>query len=182
MKKTIFNAFCLLLSAVANAESLTSPDGRYEINVDGMNYTVKFEGRTIIGESRLGIDIDNSLIESALGIPNDNVAHWCDDMTLQNVSRTERDTTWTPLYGENSTIRDNYKSMTLHYAKGESAALPSSGKATKGKNTVDIYNDDPTLNTRTKVSSKTITIKSGKPITLPLQPIGGAALKFTPVK
>ena len=50
----------------------------------------------------------------------------------------------------------------------------------KGKYTVDIYNDDPTLNTRTKVSSKNITIKSGKPITLLLQASGGAALKFTP--
>lgn len=118
MKKTILSAFCLLLSAVAYAEKLTSPDGRYEIDIDGMNYTVKFEGRTIISNSRMGVDIDNSLIESALGIPNDNVAHWCDDMTLQNVSRSERDTTWTPLYGENSNIRDNYKSMTLHYAKG----------------------------------------------------------------
>ncbi|MGN1228464.1 MAG: glycoside hydrolase family 97 C-terminal domain-containing protein, partial [Prevotella sp.] len=49
----------------------------------------------------------------------------------------------------------------------------------KGKYVVEIYNDDPSLNTRTKVSSKTITIKSGKPITLPLQANGGAALKFT---
>ncbi|MGN1228465.1 MAG: glycoside hydrolase family 97 N-terminal domain-containing protein, partial [Prevotella sp.] len=102
----------------AYAEKLTSPDGRYEIDIDGMNYTVKFEGRTIIGNSRMGVDIDNSLIESALGIPNDNVAHWCDDMTLQDVSRSERDTTWTPLYGENATIRDYYNAMTLHYAKG----------------------------------------------------------------
>lgn len=118
MKKTFFTALCLLLTSIANAEKLTSPDGRYEIDIDGMTYTVKFEGRTIIGDSRMGVDIDNSLIESALGIPNDNVAHWCDDMKLQNVSRSECDTTWTPLYGENSTIRDNYKAMTLHYAKG----------------------------------------------------------------
>ena len=109
MNKTIFTVLCLLFTSIANAEKLTSPDGRYEIDIDGMNYTVKFEGRTIIGNSRMGVDIDNSLIESALGIPNDNVAHWCDDMKLQNVSRSERDTTWTPLYGENASIRDNYK-------------------------------------------------------------------------
>ena len=50
----------------------------------------------------------------------------------------------------------------------------------KGKYTVEVYNDDPTLNTRTKVSTKTITLKAGKPITLQLQPSGGAALHFQP--
>ena len=118
MNKTLLVLAALCLTATAYAERLTSPNGKYEIDIDGMNYSVKFEGRTIIGDSRMGVDIDNSLIESALGIPNDNVAHWCDDMKLQNVSRSERDTTWTPLYGENATIRDNCKSMTLHYAKG----------------------------------------------------------------
>ena len=53
----------------------------------------------------------------------------------------------------------------------------------KGKYQVEIYNDDPSLNTRTKVSSKTITIKvpAKKPIELQLQPSGGAALHFKPV-
>lgn len=118
MNKTLLVLAALCLTATAYAERLTSPNGKYEIDIDGMNYSVKFEGRTIIGDSRMGVDIDNSLIESALGIPNDNVAHWCDDMKLQNVSRSERDTTWTPLYGENATIRDHYNAMILHYAKG----------------------------------------------------------------
>ena len=51
----------------------------------------------------------------------------------------------------------------------------------KGKYQVEIYNDDPTLTTRTKVSAKTMTMKSGKPITLQLQPSGGAAIHFKPV-
>ena len=51
----------------------------------------------------------------------------------------------------------------------------------KGKYMVEIYNDDPTLTTRTKVAAKTMTIKSGKPIILTLQPSGGAALHFKPV-
>ena len=48
----------------------------------------------------------------------------------------------------------------------------------EGKYVVTIYNDDPKLTTRSKVSVKTITIKAGKPIVLPLQPSGGAALHF----
>ena len=51
----------------------------------------------------------------------------------------------------------------------------------KGKYEVEIYNDDPTLDTQTKVKSGKIKIKSGKLITLQLQPSGGAALHFTPI-
>lgn len=102
----------------AHAEKLSSPDGKYEMDINGMAYTVTFEGRTVVGNSRLGVDIDNGLIESALGIPNDKVAHWCDDMALKGLTRTQRDTTWTPLYGENAVVRDRFNALTLHYAKG----------------------------------------------------------------
>ena len=50
---------------------------------------------------------------------------------------------------------------------------------TKGrKYIVTIYNDDPTLTTRSKVSVQTIRAKAGKYIPLQLQPSGGAALHF----
>ena len=52
----------------------------------------------------------------------------------------------------------------------------------KGKYIVEVYNDDPSMNTRTKISAKTVILKAGKPITLPLQPCGGAALHFKPKK
>lgn len=51
----------------------------------------------------------------------------------------------------------------------------------KGKYQVEIYNDDPTLTTRTKVAVKNMTVKREKPITLTLQPSGGAALHFKPI-
>ena len=51
----------------------------------------------------------------------------------------------------------------------------------KGKYQVEIYNDDPTLTTRTKVAVKNMTVKRGKPITLTLQHSGGAALHFKPI-
>ena len=53
----------------------------------------------------------------------------------------------------------------------------------KGKKyRVEIYNDDPALNTRTKVSSTVQTLKAGKVLKLHLQPSGGAALRFILVK
>ncbi len=48
----------------------------------------------------------------------------------------------------------------------------------KGRYQVELYNDDSTLTTRTKVAVKHMTVKSGKPITLTLQSSGGAALHF----
>ena len=58
-----------------------------------------------------------------------------------------------------------------------------------GKYEVTIYNDDPTVDTPTKVSVRSQIVnckssnrKSAKPITLQLQPSGGAALHFKPVK
>ena len=50
-----------------------------------------------------------------------------------------------------------------------------------GKYEVTIYNDDPTLDTRTKVRTTVKTIKAGKPIELTLQPSGGAALQIKPI-
>ena len=47
---------------------------------------------------------------------------------------------------------------------------------------VEIYNDVPALNTRTKVSTVVQTIKAGKILKLHLQPSGGAALRFSLLK
>lgn len=53
----------------------------------------------------------------------------------------------------------------------------------KGKYVVEVYNDDPKLSTRTKVKREQMKVKGGgKPIVLQLQPSGGAALHFTPIK
>ncbi|MBR5350140.1 MAG: glycoside hydrolase family 97 catalytic domain-containing protein [Prevotella sp.] len=51
-----------------------------------------------------------------------------------------------------------------------------------GKYTVEIYNDDPKTETKTKVGVKNMTVKSGKDIKLELLPSGGAALRFIPIK
>ena len=50
------------------AQEVTSPDGRYVVKVDGMTYSVTYNSKVIIQKSRLGVDIDNRLFESALGL------------------------------------------------------------------------------------------------------------------
>ena len=113
--------FCVLLSLCSVsllAQSVSSPDGKYMVNIEGMTYSVTFNGKTIIEQSQLGVDIDNRLFESALGVPRGVHENWCGDLQLKGEERIAVDTTWTPLYGENAQIRDHYNQLVLHYEKG----------------------------------------------------------------
>lgn len=97
---------------------LSSPDGKYIFHIDGMTYDVTYGGKSVIKESQLGVEIDNRLFESALAVPRGEYKNWCGDLELRGEERTTVDTTWTPLYGENKTIRDHYNQLVLHYEKG----------------------------------------------------------------
>ena len=110
------SSFCFLPSLMA--QSLSSPDGKYTMSIDGMTYRVLYNNKVIIERSQLGVDIDNRLFESALAVPRGEYQNWCSDLELKGEERLSVDTTWTPLYGENAQICDNYNQLTLHYEKG----------------------------------------------------------------
>ena len=116
--KHLLISIITFLPFMAHAAEISSPDGKYSINIDGMTYTINFNGKTIIEKSQLGVDIDNRLFESALGVPRGEHKNWCSDLELKGEERTSVDTTWTPLYGENARIRDCYNQLVLHYEKG----------------------------------------------------------------
>ena len=117
MKKLLICLFALL-PFVAEAVEVASPNGKYVVSIDGMTYSVTYNNKVIIEPSLLGVDIDNRLFESALGVPRGIHENWCSDLVLKGEERTAADTTWTPLYGENARIRDHYNQLTLHYEKG----------------------------------------------------------------
>ena len=101
------------------AQRVSSPDGNYVFTVDGMTYTVTYKGQEIIRQSRMGVDIDNRLFESALAVPRGVHKDWSQELVLESAySITSTDTVWTPLYGENAQIRDHYNQLILHYQKG----------------------------------------------------------------
>ncbi len=117
--KNILCVFVSLCSVVTSlAQSLSSPDGKYTICIDGMTYSVTFNGKTIVEKSQLGVDIDNRLFESALAVPRGEYKDWSSDLQLKGEERSSVDTTWVPLYGENAQIRDCYNQLVLHYEKG----------------------------------------------------------------
>ena len=118
MRRTILCVLAFLLPLGIPAQQLSSPDGKYCVTIDGMSYSVTYNNKVVVEQSRLGVDIDNRLFESALAVPRGAYEDWCSDLELRSEERTAVDTTWMPLYGENARIRDHFNQLTLHYEKG----------------------------------------------------------------
>ena len=119
-----------------STQVITSPDGAYRFTFfqrsfgeDNMRmcYTVDYKDIPVIEESELGIEIENQLFESALGVPNETLITWCENLGLTDVTRTSKDETWQPVYGERAEIRDCYNEMTLHFSKGAGDKVAQEG-------------------------------------------------------
>src|SRR5690606_9239862 len=76
--------------------TLNSPDGNYNIYITQhetakdkrqLYYTVDYKGKNIIKTSALGIQLENQLFESALGIENDPSEWWCENLDFQKEER-----------------------------------------------------------------------------------------------
>lgn len=119
MKKLIILSLLLVFGTrTVVSQSLSSPNGLYTIIISGMTYRIDYRGKTIVEDSRLGVDIDNRLLESALAVPRGEFEDWSAHLILKGEERSDVDTTWVPLYGENATIRNHYNQLVLHYEKG----------------------------------------------------------------
>lgn len=117
--------FVCLLSMVAlvmKGEVLSSPNGKYQFvfsQKDGkLTYRLDYADKKVVEEGELGVNIDNHLVESAMGIPVDTNRVWTKGMEVTSVERRSEDNTWKTVYGEYSQIRDHYNEMTLHLMKG----------------------------------------------------------------
>lgn len=104
------------------AETLQSPDGKYSFVFEQkggrLTYRLDYAAKQVVEEGELGVNIDNHLVESAMGIPVDNSKVWTSGMEVIKVERTAKDDTWNPIYGEYSSIRDHYNEMVIHLMKG----------------------------------------------------------------
>lgn len=115
---------CLLsmVTLVMKGEVLSSPNGKYQFvfsQKDGkLTYRLDYAGKQVVEEGELGVNIDNHLVESAMGIPVDTNRVWTKGMEVTSVERRSEDNTWKTVYGEYSQIRDHYNEMTLHLMKG----------------------------------------------------------------
>ena len=102
-------ALILWTDRVARAVQMQSPDGRLvaEIQLSEMDaaagncltYGVTYDNRVIIEPSRLGLDLTQfSLTE---------------DVRIASARQSSHDSTWKPVCGERSEIRDHYRQLVI---------------------------------------------------------------------
>lgn len=115
---------CLLsmVTLVMKGEVLSSPNGKCQFvfsQKDGkLMYSLDYANKPVVEEGELGVNIDNHLVESAMGIPVDTNRVWTKGMEVTSVERRSEDNTWKTVYGEYSQICDHYNEMTIHLVKG----------------------------------------------------------------
>jgi hypothetical protein len=103
MKHLFTLIFCLFVFAPSSAQSFKSPDEnlRLTFNVNGAGvpvYELQYKDKTVINESRMGFEVN--------GLPS-----LADDFTVTDTQYASFDSIWTPVWGENSTIRDHHNEM-----------------------------------------------------------------------
>ena len=112
----------IMTAATQAAEVLFSPNGKYQFvfsQKEGkLTYRLDYADKKVVEEGELGVNIDNHLVESAMGIPVDTNRVWTKGMEVTGVERRSEDNTWKTVYGEYSQIHDHYNEMTLHLLKG----------------------------------------------------------------
>lgn len=103
--------------------AIKSPDNSIVVNFykDGavLSYCINKDGNNVISPSRAGLEVDNWTWEMALGKRDlEQPRSWMDLLQVDSVTyHPTVDTTWRPLYGERSTVRDHYNCATLHMSR-----------------------------------------------------------------
>ncbi len=111
MKHLFLSAALLLLCGTASATDVLSPDGRLKVtfDLDGTrpSYTVAYRGKTVIARSHLGYQLEggSDLIEG---------------FSVAGEQSSSFDETWTPVWGENATIRNHYNELLVRLEQKQS--------------------------------------------------------------
>lgn len=96
---------CLGLAGRVHASEVTSPSGEMKLTFilrdSKPYYSVSFRGKPVIKPSRLGYELHNA--ESLL-----------EGFTQTGEKTSTFDETWTPVWGENKTIRNHYKELLVN--------------------------------------------------------------------
>lgn len=116
---------CIPLFAENTQElKLASPDGSHSVvfhqvktegGVNEVRYSVSYKDRSVVTDSRAGLQMDNRVWEMALGFRDlKQPKCWMDLLEVDSVVvQPTVENTWHPLYGERSTVCDHYNAATL---------------------------------------------------------------------
>ena len=105
MRKGLLILFVSLLSLNTFAQSIQSPDGKLSLSF-GLSgngeptYELSFGGKSIVKKSRLGIELKE-------------LPAFTSGFTVVKADRLQIDETWTPVWGEEKQIRNNYRELAV---------------------------------------------------------------------
>ncbi|MFY7889139.1 MAG: glycoside hydrolase family 97 N-terminal domain-containing protein [Spirosomataceae bacterium] len=97
---------------VMNFYQRNSPEGKTQLF-----YKVSYQGKEVVLESKLDLDLDNHLSELAMALKVDKQKKWFDNLIFLSKKVSSKDTTWKPLYGENASVRDHYNEGVFSFQK-----------------------------------------------------------------
>ena len=122
MKKLFLLASLLMAFGIsADAGDITSPNGQIKVNftLDGTvpTYSVTYQGKTIIKPSRLGYQLAKGGKDG-----KDLLA----DFSVIDEKTSTFDETWTPVWGENKSIRNHYNDMLVELFSPQTGVQVSS--------------------------------------------------------
>lgn len=84
-----------------------------------MYYTVSYKNKPVILESVMDVRLDNHLSESAMALKVDEHQDWCENLKITRIATSSADTSWKPVCGERSVIRDHYNATTIEMVKDD---------------------------------------------------------------
>ena len=117
-----------LLPLTSSAQQLTSPNGEmvmnFSVDSDGRpTYDLTFKGKTVIGRSHLGLQLKEENPNKATDFDYKNFAEkekiqqkadLCTGFTISSTKSSSFDETWTPVWGEESEIRNHYNELEVN--------------------------------------------------------------------
>ena len=109
-----FLAALILLPSLAIAQEVTSPDGRMSLSFSLANggvptYSVSYGGKDVVLPSTLGMQLAKG------------GSDLMDGFTVQNTATSTFDETWTPVWGEESAIRNHYNELEVALQQASTA-------------------------------------------------------------
>lgn len=130
MKKIFLTLLAVVATlSISAKETLTSPDGNlvltFEIGENGApTYSLDYKGKAVVLPSGMGLELRGQDRQISFGEEITKSEHGKSVSLYNNfrqtgVTRSDSDTTWTPVWGEVATIRDNYKQMVVSLEQKE---------------------------------------------------------------
>ncbi|MBB4805163.1 hypothetical protein HNP38_000435 [Chryseobacterium defluvii] len=121
MKKTTMGALLFsMMFAGANAQSLKSPDGKFEMNFQLKQgvpyYNLKYNGALVVEDSKLGLRLfkDTSIkFASEIAKPEDSKFDLNNGFTKTDEKRDSKNETWQPVLGEKKNYLNHYNELAV---------------------------------------------------------------------